>query len=136
QPTGLRRWVQGGVVVLADWLPATALLASLAWLLWRFFDPMGHGYNVHTFDLLLPLFMMLIVLIILHVLIAVVLPLRWLAIRDEFERRLADRLREDLEHVYAELPAAVAEALQKERRQVEQLLNETREVTGWLEQRE
>ncbi len=136
QPTGVRRWLQGGVVFLADWLPLTALLASLAWLLWRFFDPMGYGYNVHTFDVLLPLFMMLVVLIILHVLIAVVLPLRWLAIRDEFERRLADRIREDVEHVYAELPASVAEALQKERRQVEQLLNETREVTGWLEQRE
>jgi hypothetical protein len=76
------------------------------------------------------------VLIILHLLIAVVLPLRWHAIRDEFARRLGERIAQELEHVYADLPAAVAEGLLKERRQVEQLLGETREVTGWLEQRE
>jgi hypothetical protein len=136
QPTGLRRWLQGGVVFLADWLPATALIAALAWLLWRFFDPAGMGYQVHLWDVLLPLFMTLIVMIILHLLIAVVLPLRWLAIRDEFERRLGGRIQSDLELVYANLPATVADTLRLERRQVEQLLGEVREVTGWLEKRE
>ncbi|MCI0459209.1 MAG: hypothetical protein L0Z62_19815, partial [Gemmataceae bacterium] len=136
RPTGARRIFQGGVIFLADWLPAATLIAALGWLLWRFFDPMGMGYNVHLWDMLLPLFMMLVVLIILHVLIAVVLPLRWHAIRDEFERQLARRIADELEQVYAGLPARVAEDLLKERRRVEQLLGETREVTGWLEQRE
>jgi hypothetical protein len=136
QPTGVRRWLQGGVVFLADWLPVATLIAALGWLLWRYFDPMQLGYTAHLSDALLPLFMTLIVLILLHVLIAVVLPLRWAAIRDEFERQLARRIQEDLEQVYLELPGGVADDLQKERRQVEQMLGEVREVTGWLEKRE
>jgi hypothetical protein len=80
--------------------------------------------------------MTLIVLIILHFLIALVLPLRWNAIREEFARRLGRRLQEDLEQVYLELPADVAEALKKERQQVEQLQGEVREVAAWLEKRE
>jgi hypothetical protein len=136
QPTGVRRWLQGVVVFLADWLPAVTLIAALGWLVWRYFDPMQLGYSLHLTDAFLPLFLTLIVLILLHVLIAVVLPLRWAAIRDEFERQLARRIQEDLEQVFLELPGGVADALQKERRQIEQMLGEVREVSGWLEKRE
>ncbi|HYT93025.1 MAG TPA: GTPase domain-containing protein [Gemmataceae bacterium] len=137
RPSGVRKFFQAVVVFLADWLPATALIASLAVLLWWFFNPMG---EYHTkpglFEWLSPLVVLLVVLILLHLLITVVLPLRWHAIRDEFARRLGERIQADLEHVYSNLPAEVAEQLQKERRQVEQLLGETKEVAGWLEQRE
>ncbi len=135
-PTGVRRFLRGAVVFLADWLPAVTLIAALGWLLWRFFDPMGRGYQVGISDVFLPLLMMVIVMIILHVLIAVILPLRWHAIRDEFERQLARRIQDDLERVYSNLPGQVADDLLRERRRVEQLLGEAREVTGWLEQRE
>jgi hypothetical protein len=64
------------------------------------------------------------------------LPVRWSAIRGEFQRRLEDRLRKDLHGVYAAIPADVADALVLERRQVEQLVSETREVATWLEQRQ
>jgi energy-coupling factor transporter ATP-binding protein EcfA2 len=138
QPTGLRRFLQGGVVLLAEWLPPVTLIAALGWLLWRYFDPMQVGYpHPGLTDLvLLPLGITVIVLIILHLLIAVILPLRWAAIREEFERQLGRRIQDDLEQVYLELPGEVAEALRKERQQVEQLLGEVREVTGWLEKRE
>jgi energy-coupling factor transporter ATP-binding protein EcfA2 len=138
QPTGTRRWVQGTVVVLADWLPAVTLIAALGWVLWRFFDPMKQQYEkLSAWEMVLtPLLLTLAVLVILHALIALVLPLRWNAIRDEFERQLGRRIQEDLEQVYLELPGDVAEALQKERRQVEQLQGEVREVTAWLEKRE
>ncbi len=76
------------------------------------------------------------VLIMLHVLIALLLPLRWTAIRGEFRRRLEQRVREELESAYAPIPAEVAEALRQERRQVEQLLADTREVSTWLAHRE
>ncbi len=126
------------MVLLADWLPPVTLIAALGWLLWRYFDPMQLGYQHPglTDLILLPLGITVIVLVILHLLIAVVLPLRWNAIREEFERQLGRRIQEDLEQVYLELPGGVSEALLKERRTVEQLLGEVREVTGWLEKRE
>jgi hypothetical protein len=136
RPTGLRRLAQGVVVFLADWLPPATLLGALGWLLWRYFDPAGRGYQVGVSDILLPLFMTAIVLIILHVLIALLLPLRWLAIRGEFQRQLERRLAAELEQVYAGLPGDVAQALSGERHAVEQLLGEVREVAGWLRQRE
>jgi len=73
------------VITLADWLPAVTLIAALGWLLWRYFDPMQLGYpHPGLTDLvLLPLAITLIVLVILHLLIAVILPLRWAAIRDQ-----------------------------------------------------
>jgi hypothetical protein len=136
RPVGVRRWVQGTVVFLADWVPPVVFVAALAQLLWRYFDVSGKGYQVQLADLLLPAGVLLLVLIILHVLIAMLLPLRWTAIRGEFKRRLEQRLHEDVESIYAPIPADVAEALRQERRQVEQLQGETHEVATWLEQHE
>jgi hypothetical protein len=138
RPTGARRWVQSAIVWLADWAPLVALLASLIRLLWLYFmgDSQGAKSKIELFDVLLPVVVVLIVLVILHVIIAQVLPLRWPAIRGEFRRRLGRRLRSELESAYAPIPADVAAAVRLERRQMEQLLGETREVTQWLEQRE
>jgi len=65
-----------------------------------------------------------------------VLPMRWPAIRGEFHRRLESRLRADLTGAYLPIPADVAEALNAERRQVQRLGGEVREVSVWLDQRE
>ena len=92
RPTGVRRWVQSVLVGLADWLPPLSLLAALIVLLWRFFDPQSHGYQVQLTDALLPLLVTLLVLVIMHLLIAWLLPLRWPAIRGEFRRGLEGRL--------------------------------------------
>ena len=80
--------------------------------------------------------MLLAVLVILHVLIALLLPLRWAAIRGEFQTRLQERLLQELEGVYGPVPADVAAVLLAERRQVEKLAGETREVASWLQKRE
>ncbi len=136
RPTGARRWVQGILVFLADWVPPVALLAALAMLLVRYFDPFTKGYQVQTSDVLLPFIVLLVVLVIFQVLISVLLPLRWPAIRGEFRKKLEARLREELEAAYLPIPAEVADALKAERREVEKLLGETREVADWLEQRE
>jgi hypothetical protein len=133
RPTGARRWVQTLVIFLADWLPLVALLGAAAVPLWTFF--MGNR-QVGFYEFLLPIVVVLMVLIILHVVVAVFLPLRWLAIRGEFHKQLEERMRAELEHIYISVPEDVAEALKAERRKVEHLLGETREVTGWLEQRE
>jgi hypothetical protein len=133
RPTGLRRWLQGGIVLLADWVPLVAFLAALAVPLWHYF-----AFNTlpSLGQFLLPFVVLLLVLVGLHVLIALFLPLRWLAIRGEFQRQLERRLGRELEQVYGRLPGDVARVLNSERHQVEQLLGQVREVAGWLAQRE
>jgi len=128
--------VQSGIVFLADWVPPLALLAALAVLLIRFFDPWDRGYQVHTIDALLPLIILLAVLVILHLLIYVLLPLRWDDIRDTFHKRLEERVERELEGVYLGVPGDVAARLEEEKKAVEKLIADTREVASWLEKRE
>ncbi len=135
-PRGLRRWVQSGLVFLGDWLPTLGLLAACVMLLWRYFDPYGRGYEVRLADALLPPAVTLVILIVMHLLITLLLPLRWRNIRSEFRRRLEEQLRTTLAAVYAPLPGDVAEGLREERRRIEALQKETREVATWLRERE
>jgi hypothetical protein len=135
-PTGARRWLQKGLVLVADWVPPLTFLASAAVLLWRFFDPQGKGYQVQLSEIALPFVVTLVVLIMLHVLISLLLPLRWPKIRGEFGSLLERQLRTELERAYAGIPADVASGLLAERAQVDKLLKEVREVAGWLNQRQ
>jgi energy-coupling factor transporter ATP-binding protein EcfA2 len=137
KPTGLRRVVQTGIVWTAEYLPLLAFLATFINLFWRLFDPMGRGYpSPQLFDVLLPFIVLLLVLVILHILISLLLPLRWSKIRGEFQKQLELRLTKELEAAYDSIPGDVAQALQGERKQVEQVLEQTREVAEWLAQRE
>jgi hypothetical protein len=136
QPTGRRRVVQNVVVGLANWVPPLALLASLVYLLGRYFEVFGQKADFHLFDLFLPAGILLIVLILMQVLIALLLPLRWPHIRSEFQRQLGQRLQAELADTYAAVPTQVAETLLAERRQVEKLEGETAEVAEWLTRRE
>ncbi len=133
KPTGARRWLQGGVVWLANQLPLLALLGVCILMLWQY---TVQGRQLFLGDLLLPVVVVFIVLVILHIVITLVLPLRWPTIRGEFQRQLERRLLAELQRTYLPIPADVAEALQRERREVEQLLAEAREVSAWVEQRE
>jgi hypothetical protein len=133
RPAGARRWVQRLLVILAEWLPVLAFGVMATILV------MGYMNNTRSFspwDLLVPPMVVLMVLIILHVLITILLPLRWLALREEFERQLKKRLRDELAAAYTHVPADVAEVIQTERREVEQFLGEINEVASWLERRE
>ncbi|MGH7225035.1 MAG: hypothetical protein ACRELF_17570, partial [Gemmataceae bacterium] len=136
KPTGLRRLTQAVVVWLSNWIPPVALLAALIVLLWRFFNPTADNPVLHATDVVLPFIVVLIVLVMLHVLISLVLRLRWPAIRGEFRRRLEERINRELESIYAPIPGDVAQALREERRQIEKIDAETAEVASWLQQRE
>ncbi|MGL4552683.1 MAG: hypothetical protein ACRC33_16030, partial [Gemmataceae bacterium] len=138
RPTGSRRWVQNAVVLVADWLPPLTLLAGLGVFLWRYFDPLGRSENVvkSWTEVFLPFIALLAVLIVLHLLINLLLPLRWGAIRDEFRKKLEVRVRQELDAVYLEAPADVAAKLAEERKAVEKLIADTREVASWLTKRE
>ncbi len=133
RPTGWRSWVQGTIVLLADWLPLLTLAGVAGVLLW------GYTMQDRRFewgDVFLLFASVFMVLVILHVIIAVFLPLRWPAIRSEFQRQLERRLHADLEQAYASVPVDVAASLKAERRQAEELIGEVDEVAAWLEQRE
>jgi hypothetical protein len=137
RPKGLRRVAKGAILILADWVPPLALLAALARLLWMFFDPYETGrYQVKLIDALLPLAILLVVLVILHLLITLLLPLRWSAIRNEFHTQLGARLKKELAAVYSAVPTDLAEELKAERERVEKLMADVREVANWLEKRE
>ena len=86
KPTGLRRWLQTGLVFLADWLPPLAFLAACIRILWLFY--VEKNVKLEWSDFLLPVVVLLTVLVVFHILITLVLPLRWRVIRSEFRRQL------------------------------------------------
>ncbi len=133
KPTGLRRLTQAVVVWLGNWLPPVALLAALIVLLWRYFYDRA---DIRLPDVFVPPAILLVVLVALHLLISLLLPLRWPAIRGEFRRRLEERIRQELQSIYEPIPGDVAQALRDERRAVEKLAADTAEVASWLHQRE
>jgi hypothetical protein len=97
---------------------------------------MEEGYRPELMDFILPFVVLLVVLMVMHIVIVIFLPLRWQAVRAQFEKLLEKRLRHELETVYAPVPGDVLEKLQQERRQIESILGEVQEVTRWLEERE
>jgi hypothetical protein len=132
-PSGIRRWLQAVIVFFADWLPLLAFGGMGTLLLWQYtMESRDFGWN-HLF---LPPMVAFLSMILLHIIIAMFLPLRWPAIRAEFQRHLEERLMNELEAAYGELPTEVARGLLEEKRAVEKYVSETREVGGWLEQRE
>jgi energy-coupling factor transporter ATP-binding protein EcfA2 len=137
KPVGSKRYLHGTLMFLANWLPLTLFMASLLVVLWRFFGVTSNGESHgHIADFFLPMVVLLVVLIIMHVLISLLLPLRWSSIRDEFMKQLEQRLTQELESAYTPAPGEVVKALQAERNQVEALAAQSKEVGSWLEQRE
>jgi hypothetical protein len=73
---------------------------------------------------------------VLHVMIALLLPLRWNSIRAQFHEQLQKRLRAELEQYFHQILTDVAQDVLAERRQNENFLKETEEVSAWLAERE
>jgi hypothetical protein len=136
RPKGTRRLVQAGIVFLSDWVPPIALLAALGNLLWRAFDPYGKGLEFRWLDVFLPAIILGVVLVVLQILIYLLLPLKWTAIREQFHGELVGRIRAELDSVYHGVPVEVAEQLKQERVRVEKLIADTDEVASWLAGRE
>lgn len=132
-PTGWRRWVRGTLGVLANALPEVSLVVTAGIILWSF---MVHQHVPDLFQMLLIAIVPLTVIIVLHVLILLVLPIRWPVIRNEFRGRLETGLAAELGRVYLPIPGEIAAALTAEREQVEKLTAETRQISEWLAQRQ
>jgi energy-coupling factor transporter ATP-binding protein EcfA2 len=134
RPRGLRKILHVTVVTLSNVLPELVFVAAFLVLMWRYF--MERETQVALFDLLLPFALTLVVLVLLQVIGAIVLPVRWSAVREEFHRQLVTRLESELVAVYGPIPQETAEALLKERAKVDELLAAVREVRTWLDARQ
>jgi hypothetical protein len=129
RPIGWRRAVRGTLGLLANTLPEVALIATAGFLLYNFLVKLE---TPGLFALSLVILVPLMVVAIFHLLILLLLPVRWPAIRDRFRDKLGKRLDEELERVFLPIPIEIANALHDERAQVETLLAETKEVAEWL----
>jgi hypothetical protein len=134
QPTGIRAWLQAGLVHVANYLPDLTLVGGILVLLYKFFVTQDLPWSVVS--ILTPFLITLVVLVLLHMLVNLVLPLRWPAIRGEFKRQLQRRIDDRLNAAYLLLPGEVNDRLATERRQIEQLLNEADEVRGYLDRQQ
>ena len=133
KPTGARKLMQIALVRLANSLPMGVCVAAYLVLMWRVFM---NQYLAGVFDFVAPLILMLIVLVILQLFIALLLPMRWATIRGEFRRQLEEQLRQSLRDGFLAIPGDVSAALDRERRQIEELRAESEKVLRWLEERQ
>ena len=133
KPTGRRKIVREVVGFLGNFLPEAVLIGSIALLLYRFFV---QGLTPEFFHVLLPIYVTLGICIVLHVLILTALPVRWSAIRGDFARRLDAALNKDFRSAYQPILSETNAATTQERRDIERLLDETKAVTTWLNERE
>jgi hypothetical protein len=132
-PTGWRRVLRGTLTALANTLPELSLVGTAGLLLWNF---IVNQQPPSLFEASLIVLIPLIVVVILQMLVQLLLPVRWSAIRGRFREKLEARLGEELERMYLPIPGDVAAALREERRQVDALAAETREVAKWLAERQ
>jgi hypothetical protein len=133
QPTGWRRALRGTMTVLANTLPEVALIATAGILLYNFIVKQE---TPGVFALSLVVIVPLMVVAIFHLLILLLLPVRWPAIRDRFRSRLDTHLLEELDRAFLSVPSKIAADLLDERQQLESLLAETKEVGDWLANRQ
>jgi energy-coupling factor transporter ATP-binding protein EcfA2 len=132
-PSGWRAVVRGGVSVLANILPEALLFGSIVILLWQW----SVGRTLPTIaHMLMPLYVVVATLVLLHVLIGFVFPVRWSSIRDRFRECLMQRLNHEYEQTYLMLPAAAASEVASERVRVDEIAKETHDVIAWVHARE
>ncbi|CAN5287220.1 hypothetical protein BH11PLA2_BH11PLA2_10510 [soil metagenome] len=130
QPGGSKAALQWLVTLLANYLPETALLASIGIVLWK----LTVELNTPSFAfMLMPVYVTVGILVLLHLLVSIVFPVRWAALREDFRKRLERRLADDYERSYLPLPAEVATLVASERTTVETLMKEVQEVKTWLD---
>jgi hypothetical protein len=132
-PTGWRRVVRGTLSLLANTLPELAFIGTAGVILYLF---MVEKHVPGLFDLSLIVLVPLVVIVVLQLLIQLLLPVRWAAIRGRFREKLGSRLAEEMDRAYLPIPGEIAAALQEERKQVDALLAETKEVAAWLAERQ
>jgi energy-coupling factor transporter ATP-binding protein EcfA2 len=133
KPTGWRKWVRGGLTLLANALPPIVMLGSVGVVLYQVFVELTAPTLVM---LLLPVYATLVVLVLMQMLVAVALPVRWGSIRGQFQERLKKKLTNELGETFLVLPDETAIAVRAEKKHAEALLTETKQIADWLQTKE
>jgi hypothetical protein len=133
QPTGWRKYVRGTLTGLANTLPELSLVATAVVLLWNFFL---HGETPGVFGVSLIVLIPLVVIVVFQLLIVLLLPVRWPAIRERFRSKLEEKLVAELKRAYLPVPDDLAAGLTDERKQIDTLIAETKQVSAWLAERQ
>lgn len=131
KPTGVRSWLQSIVVMVANLAPELTLIGAILVMLYRFIVSQDLQWSLVA--ILTPFLLTLVVLVLFHLVINLVLPLRWPTIRGGFKRHLERRIDELLSSAYLPLPAAINSQLLAERRRIEQLLQECDEIKDYVD---
>jgi hypothetical protein len=134
RPTGVRAWLQAALVWAANIVPELTLMAAIIVLLWRYF--VQENFQPSLFSILLPFLITLVVLLLLHLLVNWVLPLRWPTIRGEFKRQLEKRIDDRLTAAYLPMPAEVNAQLAAERQKIDILVAEADEIRGYVDRQQ
>jgi energy-coupling factor transporter ATP-binding protein EcfA2 len=132
-PTGWRRIMRGTLSLLANTVPEVSFISTAGVILYNFII---NQQTPGLFEMSLILLIPLTVVITFHLLILLLLPIRWHAIRGRFLARLKRRLIEELERVYLPIPGEIAFALLDERKKVDDLISETQKTSAWLAERQ
>lgn len=132
-PTGWRRGLRAILGLAANSLPEIALVATAGTLMWDFFV---HGNTPGLFAMSLILLIPITAMVVVQLLIVTLLPVRWPVIRGEFESSLETHVKIELERVYMAIPTEIAMALQEERKHVDSLATEAKQVNDWLAERQ
>lgn len=133
QPRGVRALFRSTMTFLANWLPEILLLVSVGIVLWQF---IGEQQVPSLAMMLMPLYVTVGALVLMQLLMALLFPVRWSILRDEFRRRLERKLRDVNEAAYLPLLTQAAEQVSQERAAVAALAKEVDEVHSWLAEKE
>lgn len=133
-PHGWRKFVQSSIIFAANTLPEIAFAAALLRLLWFYF--MVEGYQFSWLDLALPLVVLLVALVLMQLVIALVLPIRWSAVRGDFQRYLHELLSKRLDDAFLAVPADLARELTRERAAIVEIRDAVEQVIALLRQRQ
>jgi hypothetical protein len=119
--------------LLANTIPEVSFIVTAGVLLYNF---IVNQQTPGLFEMSLVLLIPLTVIIVFHLLILLLLPIRWHAIRGRFLSRLKRRLIEELDRIYLPIPGEIAKALADERKRVDELVSETQKIADWLAERQ
>jgi hypothetical protein len=133
EPTGTRRLVRGGLVLLANILPELTFVGSVLVMLWKFI--MQKEQTLTPGSVFVPFVLTLAVLMVFHVLIHLLLPLRWPAIRNDFRKHLGVAVGSRLADAYCNLPYQLAQELATERTKTQQLCRQVADLKELMENR-
>lgn len=133
EPTGARRILRGGLVMFANFIPELTFVGSVIILLYKLIVVKEQTLSLGS--VLIPFVLTLAVLMVFHILIHLLLPMRWTAIRNDFRKHLERAIDNKLETTYLPLPGIVAKDLAAERDRIRQIAESVSELKGMLESR-